>query len=201
MRFIIPTLIATVFLGCSTGCFAASLTCDAFKQRLRETIDRDGNRVAQISFSQSSTAGLDGDRVYNWDGIINLSGDITCGADGHFGDFSIALDLKDGLKAADFARMAVLAESSVCSLTSSNHDACTSFVQNMFSVSTEQLKKESDRGEKTPGGTCDFFLFDKVDAEFDVSPATMTWTVGPGSFGPMAAEKQALAPERRDADH
>lgn len=179
---------------------AAPLTCEMFKERLHNVVDREGNKIAQINHYRLVYDGGDAGRRYEWDDIVNLSGNLNCGKNDEFVDFSVELDPGNGLKAVDHARMAVLASTSVCALTSSDHDACFAFVQKMLTVSTKQFKTEVDRGEKYPSGSCDFFLFDKVDAEYDVSAASFMWTVGPGTFGPMSSDQVPLNPSRRDAD-
>lgn len=179
---------------------ASPLTCEMFKQRLHQMIDRDGNHIAQIEHYRFDGPDTDGGKSYVWDDIVGLNGSLSCGPKDEFGDFTASMPLDNGLKAIVYGRFVKLASLTTCALSSSDEPQCFEFANKMLDVGVSDLKKQVDRGEKYPVGTCDFYLFGKIDAELDVRLSSFDWSVGPGKFQTMEEARLPLDPSRRDAD-
>ena len=68
----------------------------------------------------------------------------------------------------------------------------------MTAGSLAQFRDAVAKGEAVPTGTRDFVIVEGVDAELDMTPAGITWSIGPGLSATTEAEKRALKP--RDVD-
>ena len=177
------------------------LTCDQFRQRLDRTIRDMGDRVAPPGALKPSYAGGDSGKRFDWDGIVGLSGTMNCSKRDAFEDFGIAI--AEATRTSDdlpvvLQRFMELASASTCALADATPDACRALVKTMTLGSLAQFRDAAGKGDAMPTGTRDFFIVEGVDAELDMTPVGITWSIGPGLSMTTSATPQKLAPKNAD---
>jgi hypothetical protein len=166
--------------------WAEVLTCDVFKNRIDQTVRDMGGLVAPPgALKQSYDGGAETGKRFEWTGDVGIAGTMTCGKTGAFEDFGIAIDeaarTSDSLGIA-LDRFMELASASVCALSDAPANDCRALV----------------KGDAVPTGTRDFVIVDGVDAELDMTPVGITWSIGPGLSATTEAGKRALKPRNLD---
>ncbi len=176
------------------------LSCDAFEARLATTIASMGGLVAPpgaLVLAYDAEAGT----RYDWTGTAGLSGSITCGRAGAFEDFAIALTasarLSDELPAA-LGRLSEMAAASICTLADADPQACRALAGRMRDESLAQFKAAVARGDAVPVGSRDYFVVAGVDAEMELTPVSVTWSIGPGQAATTGTTRRKLDPRNVD---
>ena len=193
--------IVALFLA-ATPCSAGPvLTCADFKTRLDATILAMGAIVAspgplRLDYDTGETG-----KRFDWNGIVGLSGTMNCSKADAFEDFSIAVDesyrTSDELPAV-LKRFMELASASICTLSEATPDACRSLAKTMTDGSLAQFRDALLKGDAVPTGTRDFFIVAGVDAELDMTPVGISWSIGPGQAMTTGAVQQKLDPKDGD---
>ncbi|MDR3461334.1 MAG: hypothetical protein P4L76_03340 [Beijerinckiaceae bacterium] len=181
---------------------AEVLTCDVFKSRIDQTVRDMGGLVAPPGpLKQNYDGGAETGKRYEWTGDVGIAGTMTCGKTGAFEDFGIAIDeatrTSDNLGIA-LDRFMELASASVCALADAPANDCRGLVKTMTTGSLAQFRDAAAKGGGVPTGTRDFVIVEGVDAELDMTPVGITWSIGPGLSATTDAGKRALKP--RDVD-
>jgi hypothetical protein len=196
----LPIAFAVVLLTAMPCAAVPILTCTDFKTRLDQTIESMGSAVATpgaLTLGYDSEAG----KRFVWEGIVGLSGTMNCSKADAFEDFSIAI--AESYRTSDdlpivLKRFMELASASVCTLADGTPEACRALTKSMTDGSLAQFKAALAKGETVPTGTRDFFIVDGVDAELDMTPVGITWSIGPGQAMTTGATKQKLNPQNVD---
>ena len=181
---------------------AEVLTCATFKQRLTEAL---GAQPAGVALKPSFAAEGGSGRVkrYDWAGVPDLAGKLTCGADDAFADFFMAFEPRARLSPAvpaDLTRFDALAAASVCALSDAAPDACRAMVATMTEDGTDGYTEDLASGKARPQNLQDYDFAPDLDAVFYVTPAALSWAVGPGIFTTLDAARPPFKPEDRDND-
>lgn len=198
-HLLVTSLVALVLAPARAGA-AEVLTCEAFEARLDETITAMGEHVAHPG-PMRLVYGGEADRKFDWSGIVGLAGSVTCSKADAFEDFSIAIpeayrtsdDLPTALK-----RFMELASASVCTLAEGQPEACRALVKTMTDATLADFRTAVAKGEAVPSGSRDFYIVDGVDAEIDMTPVDISWSIGPGLAMTTGAAKQRLSPRNMD---
>jgi len=182
--------------------WAEVLTCDVFKNRIDQTVRDMGGLVAPPgALKQSYDGGAETGKRFEWTGDVGIAGTMTCGKTGAFEDFGIAIDeaarTSDSLGIA-LDRFMELASASVCALSDAPANDCRALVKTMTAGSLAQFRDAVAKGDAVPTGTRDFVIVDGVDAELDMTPVGITWSIGPGRSATTEAGKRALKPRNLD---
>jgi hypothetical protein len=193
-------LALTFMLPCSAR--AEVLTCNVFKPRLDQTVRDMGGLVAPPgALKQIYDGGAETGKRFGWSADLDIAGTMTCGRLGTFEDFSIAIDeaarTSDRLGIA-LDRLIELASVSVCALADASPIDCRALVKSMVTASLAQFKDAAAKGDAVPTGTRDFVIVNGVDAEIDMTPLGITWSIGPGLSMTTDASKQPLKPRNLD---
>jgi hypothetical protein len=180
---------------------ADPLTCAQFKLRLDRAIHDMGALVAAPGPLKPSYVGGEAGKRFDWDGITGLAGTMTCGPSDAFEDFGIAIE--ESYRTSDdlplvLDRFMELASASVCALADGEAKDCRALIKTMTVGSLGQFKAAMAKGEAMPTGTRDFFIVDGVDAELDMTPVGINWSIGPGLAMTTDALKKPLKPRNLD---
>jgi len=199
MRYLVLTF-TLVLSPCPAG--AEVLTCDVFKNRIDQTVRDMGGLVAPPSaLKQNYDGGAETGKRFEWTGDAGIAGTMTCGKTGAFEDFGISIDeaaRTSGDLGIALDRFMELASASVCALADAPANDCRALVKSMTTGSLSQFRDAVAKGGGVPTGTRDFVIVEGVDAELDMTPVGITWSIGPGLSATMEAGKRALKP--RDVD-
>jgi hypothetical protein len=192
--------LALLLLPCSAG--AEVLTCDVFKARIDQTVRDMGGLVAPPgALKQIYDGGAETGKRFEWTADVDIAGTMTCGRLGTFEDFSIAIDeaarTSDRLGIA-LDRLMELASTSVCALSDARPNDCRALVKTMTTGSLTQFKDAVAKGDGVPTGTRDFVIVEGVDAELDMTPVGITWSIGPGLSMTTDATRRPLKPRNLD---
>jgi hypothetical protein len=138
---------------------------------------------------------------YAWEGIVGLTGTMNCSRADAFEDFSVSIAesfrTSDDLPAV-LRRFMELASASICTLAEATPNACRALTKSMTDGSLAQFKDGLAKGEAMPTGSRDFFIVNGVDAELDMTPVGISWSIGPGQAMTTDAVRQTLAPVNAD---
>lgn len=192
---------AAVFLVAPPCAADGVLTCPEFKTRLDQTIDAMGAAVAKPGPLKPGYDSGEAGKRYEWDGIVGLTGTVNCSKADAFEDFSFSI--LDAYRTSDdlpviLKRFMELASASICTLAEAMPEACRALTKSMTDGSLAQFKDTLTKGEAMPTGTRDFFIVKGVDAELDMTPVGISWSIGPGQAMTTDALRQKLAPENAD---
>ena len=193
---LVVTLLATVPAAAGTV-----LTCADFKTRLDQTIAAMGAAVTPPGVLTLVYDSGEAGKRYAWEGIVGLTGTMNCSKADAFEDFSISI--AEAFRTSDdlpvvLRRFMELASASICTLAEATPDACRALTKSMTDASLAQFKEGLAKGEAMPTGSRDFFIVRGVDAELDMTPVGISWSIGPGQAMTTDAIRQTLAP--MDAD-
>jgi hypothetical protein len=182
--------------------WAEVLTCDLFKARIDQTVRDMGGLVAPPgALKPSYDGGAETGKRFEWTGDVGIAGTMTCGKTGAFEDFGISIDeaaRTSGNLGIALDRFMELASASVCALAGAPANDCRALVKAMTADSLAQFKEAVAKGEAVPTGTRDFVIVEGVDAELDITPVGITWSIGPGLSATTEAEKRPLKPRNLD---
>ena len=175
---------------------AAVLTCDQFQARLAEALGTLPGQDRPVPVFAAKPTG----RTIAWSGVPGLSGRLTCGDAGAFADFYMVVD--PGLRgpSALVPGFVALAAASVCALSAGTPEACLAVATTMTTDGLDQVKEDLAQHDDQPQSLQDYDLAPDLDAVFYVTPAAISWAIGPGLYATLATERQPLEPEDRDKD-
>jgi hypothetical protein len=194
------TLVATL-LAAGPAAAGTVLTCADFKTRLDQTIEAMGAVVTSPGVLTPVYDSGEAGKRYAWEGIVGLTGTMTCSKTDAFEDFSISI--AESVRTSDdlpvvLRRFMELASASICTLADATPDACRALTKSMTDGSLAQFKEGLAKSDAMPTGSRDFFIVKGVDAELDMTPVGISWSIGPGQAMTTDAVRQKLAPV--DAD-
>jgi hypothetical protein len=198
----LAALVAIGLVWAGAACAAGPvLTCGAFKTRLDATIKEMGAQVATPGPLRLGYDGAETGKRFDWDGVVGLTGTMNCSKADAFEDFGISIP--EAYRTSDelpvvLRRFMELASASICTLSDATPEACRSLTKSMTDASLAQFKDALGRSESMPTGTRDFFIVDGVDAELDMTPVGISWSIGPGQAMTTGAERQKLKPKNAD---
>ncbi|WP_158810311.1 hypothetical protein [Beijerinckia sp. L45] len=199
---LLSALAAIALLFAAAPCSAGPiLTCADFKTRLDETIVAMGSAVASPGALKPGYDSGEAGKRFDWDGIVGLTGTMNCSKADAFEDFSIAIP--ESVRTSDdlpivLRRFMELASASICTLADATPEACRALTKSMTDGSLAQFRDGVTKGEAMPTGTRDFFIVAGVDAELDMTPVGISWSIGPGQAMTTGAVRQKLTPENAD---
>ncbi len=199
-RLMMAAVLCSLWNG--AGARAEVLTCATFKTRLAQALAAQASgEPPRLSFA--ATGGGGAIRRYDWRGVPNLSGKLTCGPGDAFADFFMAYDpdARSGAAVpADLARFDALAAGSVCALSDGTREACHAMATTMTGDGIDQYKEDLAGGDLRPQSLQDYDFAEDLDAVFYVTPTTLSWAIGPGVYKTVEAARPPLAPKDRDDD-
>lgn len=199
--FLAALLLTPALLAASPCAAGTILTCPDFKTRLDETIVTMGSAVAAPGALKLGYDSGEAGKRFDWDGIVGLTGTMNCSKADAFEDFSIAIP--ESYRTSDelpvvLKRFMELASASICTLADATPEACRALTKSMTDDSLAQFKEALAKGETMPTGTRDFFIINGVDAELDMTPVGISWSIGPGQAMTTGALRQKLTPVNAD---
>ncbi len=172
-----------------------------FRTRLDAAIADMGGLVAPPGPMQLAYDDAEAGKRFTWGGTSGLAGTLTCSAANSFEDFTIALPeavrASDGLPLA-LGRLTEMAGASVCALAVAGPDACRALARTMVQESLAQFQDSLARREDVPTGSRDYRVVEGVDAELDLTPLAITWSIGPGRAATTGATRRGLSAKNLD---
>jgi hypothetical protein len=157
---------------------AAPMTCDAFKDRLRQGIEAAGNLVLVPDYKDDSEGLVGGRSRYEFSNISGISGDLNC-VNGLFDSLDIGAPF-DNASAPErikvIARVNALASAALCVAIVANQPLCDREVDRLFSAAFKEVVADDQRGDKYPSAhmEADYPSYEAVaDASPDVLRANL----------------------------
>jgi hypothetical protein len=199
--FVSACVLVAALLTAVPAAAGTVLTCADFKTRLDQTIEAMGARVTPPGVLTPLYDSGEAGKRYAWEGIVGLTGTMNCSRADAFEDFSVSIAesfrTSDDLPAV-LRRFMELASASICTLAEATPNACRALTKSMTDGSLAQFKEGLAKGEMMPTGNRDFFIVNGVDAELDMTPVGISWSIGPGQAMTTDAVRQTLAPVNAD---
>ena len=212
----VKILTSLAVLAALTGTAAAApLTCDTFKERLTETV-KAANKVADIPpWGWIKAPPIEGRDVtlYNWHGIVGLTGDMNCGPHDEFLEFSIELrsnadhPLTGEAVSLVSARFENLAAAATQTFVTGQYAQIFVFQNGVTNALAKRLKADVAKGQEDPGEETTFQIDADIDANFTAQlypdgDVTMNFRVGPAEYSPSGLDdaKKLWAPKPESKD-
>jgi len=188
--------LATALVVISAGpAQALPLTCEAFKNRLFDSVKEIGHVAQPMGYNELYKAS-DGSSTYEWHGVVGLTGELKCSPNDGFREFDAAMQYppeKDQFSMYE-GRLNALAAGTLCALSGSNSGQCVATAGQMHAAAQREYTTQYGSGEEDPVGIRTLEVVTDVTAEFDVKKSDVLWYIGPEDHD-VSDERPKLDPK------